>query len=179
MSNSLLPNNATPQERALDLSTARLTDVPVPVADVWNPDLCPAPLLPWLAWAFSVDEWGQDWDELQRRQAVKQSVEVHRHKGTVAAVRTAMAAVGVEVELREWFAQSPPGDPYTFQLVLNAQQYPVDLASLQQLLLVVENSKNLRSHISEIAPGATGHSDVFAAATTCLGNEITVEFDGV
>jgi len=179
VSDTLLPNNATPQERALDGATSRITSVPVPIASVWDPDTCPVDLLPWLAWAFSVDEWSPDWDELQKRDAVRQSVDVHRHKGTLAAVRTAMAAVGIEVELREWFTQSPAGDPYTFQLVLNARQYPITQEAIQKLLLVVESAKNLRSHISDIAPGATGRSDVFAAATTCIGNEITVKYNGV
>ena len=53
---SLLPHNASPQERAIEAATARLADVPVPLRDLWNPETCPAELLPWLAWAFGVDE---------------------------------------------------------------------------------------------------------------------------
>lgn len=178
MSDVLLPHNATPQELALEGATARLSDVPVAVADVWNPDTCPEALLPWLAWAFSADEWSSAWEVTQKRQAVKQSVEVHRHKGTVGAVKTAMTALGIEVQLQEWFAQTPAGDPYTFRLIIDAQQYPVDQAALTKLLAVVYGSKNLRSHISEIAPGATSNGTLYLASGTCLGNEITVEFDG-
>ena len=55
MSRDLLPANATPLERALAETTARLSDVAVPIRDLWSPENCPTELLPWLAWALSVD----------------------------------------------------------------------------------------------------------------------------
>jgi len=178
MSESLLPNNATFFERNLASATARLSDVPVPIEDVWDPATCPPGLLPWLAWAFSVDEWSPEWDVDQKRATIAQSVEVHRHKGTVGAVRTALAAVGIEVALQEWFNQTPTGAPHTFRLLINAEQYPVDQAALNKLLQVVGSSKNLRSHISEIVPGAINKSQVFIAGVSQVGTEITVAFDG-
>ena len=50
--NSLLPRNATGAERAIEGATARVGAVPTPFRDLWNPDTCPAALLPWLAWAY-------------------------------------------------------------------------------------------------------------------------------
>ena len=47
----ILPPNATALERALADAGARLSDVPVVVRELWNPDACPAAHLPWLAWA--------------------------------------------------------------------------------------------------------------------------------
>jgi phage tail P2-like protein len=61
MSN-LLPPNATASEIALDDSTARLSVV-VDIEKLWNVATCPVALLPWLAWALSVDEWKDDWSE--------------------------------------------------------------------------------------------------------------------
>lgn len=91
---SLLPSNATPMERALAQVIGRISDVPVPVADLWSPADCPAPLLPWLAWALSVDEWSPEWSEAQRREAIAASVEIHRHKGSMWAVRRALDVMG-------------------------------------------------------------------------------------
>lgn len=92
--NSLLPHNATPQEVALELTTARVGAVDVPIRDLWNPDTCPTAHLPWLAWALSVDSWEAAWPEEVKRQALRRSVAVHRRKGTPAAVREALEAVG-------------------------------------------------------------------------------------
>ncbi|MDT9105875.1 phage tail protein I, partial [Escherichia coli] len=118
----LLPNNATPLEAALAEAIARISDVPTPARDVWNPDTCQANLLPWLAWAFSVDEWDADWSEAQKRAAIKAAVPVQRYKGTIGAVREALAALGFGVQVQEWFNQLPAGAPYTYRLLLTADQ---------------------------------------------------------
>ena len=56
MTASLLPSNASGAEQALALSLARLSDIPVPNRDLWNPRTIPAHLLPWLAWSLSIGE---------------------------------------------------------------------------------------------------------------------------
>lgn len=92
---SLLPPNATPQERALDLApAAHLGAIPRPISRLWNPQTCPAALLPWLAWALSVDDWDADWPEQIRRDVIADSIGLHRVKGTLASVRRALAAAG-------------------------------------------------------------------------------------
>jgi phage tail P2-like protein len=83
--NSLLPPNASPQEAAIEAATARIADVPVPNASLWTPATCPAALLPWLAWALSVDEWDGTWPEERQRAVIAASVGVHRRKGTRGA----------------------------------------------------------------------------------------------
>lgn len=94
MSDHLLPPNATSQEVALDGATARLGDVPAPLRDVWNPETCPAHMLPWLAWAFGVDEWDSDWSDDAKRQTIRDAVMIQRRKGTVWAIKRVVAAAG-------------------------------------------------------------------------------------
>lgn len=91
---SLLPPNATAAERNLEAATERISDVPVPLRDTWNPDTCPASLLPWLAWQFSVDQWDANWTDDVKRAVIKSAVNVHRHKGTIGAVRAVFTALG-------------------------------------------------------------------------------------
>ncbi|MGS0744187.1 phage tail protein I [Glaciimonas sp. GG7] len=52
---SLLPPNTTPQERALEATMARISDIPVPLRQLYNPDTCPINVLPWLAWQLAID----------------------------------------------------------------------------------------------------------------------------
>jgi phage tail P2-like protein len=92
---SLLPPNRTGQEHAIEQTqAARIAGMDVPVDRLWNPSTCPAALLPWLAWALSVDEWDDAWPEETKRRVIADSVTVHRVKGTVGAVRRALAAAG-------------------------------------------------------------------------------------
>lgn len=94
VSDSVLPPNATPFERSMEGATSRISDVPVLVRNVWNENTCPAPLLPWLAWALRVNEWDSNWPEATQRAVIASSARVHRVKGTVASIKDALAAAG-------------------------------------------------------------------------------------
>jgi phage tail P2-like protein len=113
---TLLPPNATALERAVEAAQARLSDVPVPVDTLWDPWRCPSALLPWLAWAWSVDEWDAGWPEEIKRRVIAAAPEVHRLKGTRAAVERALKAIGVIADIAEWWQKSPQGQPGTFSL---------------------------------------------------------------
>jgi len=113
---SLLPPNAAALEHAVEAAQARLGAVPVPVDQLWDPWRCPAQLLPWLAWAWSVDEWDPAWPEDVKREVISAAPEVHRLKGTRAAVGRALAAIGVVAEIMEWWQRQPAGQPGTFSV---------------------------------------------------------------
>lgn len=93
---SLLPPIApAPLRRDLEIVMAEreagLSDV---IHTLWDPWQCPEHLLPWLAWALSVDEWDEDWSEDQKRNVIAASISVHRDKGSLASVERALAAAG-------------------------------------------------------------------------------------
>ena len=92
MSETLLPANATAQEKAQEQAIARVADVPVSITPLWNPDTCPLDFLPWLAWAMSVDEWDSDWSEDQKRDSIWGSYDNHVKKGTLGSVRRVFKA---------------------------------------------------------------------------------------
>ncbi|MFV1598670.1 MULTISPECIES: phage tail protein I [unclassified Phaeobacter] len=100
---SILPPNSTSLERSLERLIQSTRPDLSPVATLMNPDSCPADLLGWLAWAFSVDVWEPSWDEATKRRVIKAALEVHRRKGTIGAVRRALEAIGFGAEIREWF----------------------------------------------------------------------------
>ena len=113
---TLLPANATALERAIEAAQARLSDVPVPVDVLWDPQGCPAEMLPWLAWAWSVDEWDAGWPEEIKRRVLAAAPDVHRLKGTRAAVERSLEAIGVFADIVEWWQRSPKGQPGTFSV---------------------------------------------------------------
>ena len=174
----LLPPNATTAERAVSNATARIGSVPVPIRDTWDADTCPASLLPWLAWAFSVDQWDANWPEAQKRATIRSAVAVHRYKGTIGSVRESIASLGIGAQVQEWFAQSPEGEPYTFRLILDATQSSATQAQLNKLLEVVTGTKNLRSHLDTVVPGVTSEALLYVGAVAQTGHEITVGYGG-
>ena len=95
MTNSLLPPNASALDRAAEeVLTAHLSAIEQPHRALWNPHTCPIDLLPWLAWALSVDEWDSQWSEAQQREAVLTAIELNRKRGTPWAILRALAAHG-------------------------------------------------------------------------------------
>jgi phage tail P2-like protein len=142
----LLPRNASPQERAMSSSMSRVSDVPTPIRDLWNPDSCPNDLLPWLAWALSVDEWNPDWTDLAKRNVIATSVEVHRKKGTIGAVRKVLENFGlVPQSLTEWWQTSPQGTPHTF--VIRAPFAATPAAQQESIIAAVKAVKPVRSQM--------------------------------
>ncbi|VVN67296.1 hypothetical protein PS726_00177 [Pseudomonas fluorescens] len=155
MTASILPANLADLERDLDVALSRIEQVDIPIAKLWDPWACPLDALPYLAWAVSVDQWRSDWPESVKRRVVAGSLDLHRIKGTRPAVVAALKALGVEVELTEWFEASPPTAPGTFTLtawanenltpgqavILNAELYG-------QLMAAVRSAKNARSHFT-------------------------------
>lgn len=110
----LLPSSSTPLERALAGPTGRLTAIAVPLRDLWRWDTCPAPLLPWLAWAMSVDIWVDTWSTEKKRAIIRESFELHRRKGSLHAIQRYLSYL--DVPLKGWIL--PPdkafaGAPYT------------------------------------------------------------------
>jgi phage tail P2-like protein len=145
----LLPPNATPVERRLAKVGARISDVPVRLADLMNPEAIPAPLLPWLAWHLGVESWQDYWPDAVKRAYVKAAISIARKKGTAAAVREVVAAFGGSIALREWFELEPPGAPGTFSIVMTVGAQsgaPPTAAYVADIRAEIDRVKNVRSH---------------------------------
>lgn len=171
----LLPPNATAQERALAGATARVSDVPVAIRDVWRPDDCPEALLPWLAWALSVDAWNNAWSAAQKRAAIQASFAVHRAKGTLGAVRRAVEALGYQLAVVEWFQESPPGAPYTFRVEITAPDGGLTLAEIERVEAVINQAKNVRSHMAGVRTVADSPGTAYWPAFSVSGLVLAVE----
>ncbi|TNH81009.1 phage tail protein I [Aeromonas sobria] len=155
MSGTILPGNLSDLERDLDVALSRIEQVEIPIAVLWDPWQCPAEVLPYLAWALSVDMWRTDWPERVKRRVVANSLAVHRIKGTRPAVELALRDLGVQADIIEWFEAVPKARRGTFDLIAwaNENLTPGEMGFLNQALydqirLVVTNAKNTRSHFT-------------------------------
>lgn len=115
---SLLPPNASKLEQAIEAGIARLATIDAPIAALVDPWTCPLDKLPWLAWGLSVDTWDPDWSEATKRQAVADSIELHRIKGTRRAVEAVMERYDALLQLIEWHEATPRAAPHTFDVIL-------------------------------------------------------------
>ncbi|WP_028318387.1 phage tail protein I [Desulfobulbus elongatus] len=171
---SLLPPSATAQERALAETIARISDVPVLVRESWNPDTCPAALLPWLAWAFSVDEWQSEWSEASKRAVIKTALYVHKKKGTLSALKRAVEPLGYIIRIVEWYEEDPPGVPYTFRLEVGVLDKGINETIYQQLERIIQCYKNVRSYMQALTIKGEVRGALRLAAAMTSGVDTTV-----
>ncbi|MGM5531588.1 phage tail protein I [Erwinia sp. PK3-005] len=145
---SLLPPNATATERALEQVMAHVADLPLDIRTIKNPDTCPAVLLPWLAWEYAITWWDESWTEEQKRSVIKSAAGVNKRRGTVSAVKRALAAVDYPCDVIEWFSDTPKADPYTFRVEIHGNSITEE--TLARLTSQVNDAKNARSLLSGI-----------------------------
>lgn len=145
---SILPPNLADLERDIDAALDRFAGIKVNTATLWNPWTCPAAVLPFLAWALSVDQWRSAWSEAQKRRMVAQSLDLHRIKGTRRAVDLAIAGFGLDVKITEWFEADPPMPPGTFRLDIFSRDRPVSEQLGAELLRAVNNAKRASQHMT-------------------------------
>lgn len=160
---TLLPPNATKTERDLEQVIARMVQVPVPINTLWNVDACPEAMLPYLAWALSVDVWDASWPVEIKRNVLRDAVPMHRLKGTRASVERALGALGFDIDISEWFEHGGP--VHTFRIdafvadVLGAG-FQVDAQLYATVTRLIEHTKPARSQF-ELRIG-----EVFAQSLT-------------
>lgn len=99
MQPGLLPYNRTPWESAMEAANAARYPLPAElVAATWSPDDCPEDLLPYLAWAMSVDVWEDSWPAVTKREVIRNALKLHRLKTTPAGIKAHVALTGATVQ---------------------------------------------------------------------------------
>lgn len=174
MAARLLPGNATELERNAAEALAQIERVPVPLRDLWNPDTCPVELLPYLAWAFSVDRWSPAWPEIAKRAAISSAYFIHAHKGTIGALRRVVEPLGYLIEVREWWEEVPLGVPGTFRLLIGVLDTGIDEVMYQELSFLIDDAKPLSRHLIGLAIGLEVRGRAYVGAAAVDGETLTV-----
>lgn len=160
MSAPVLIHDPTEIEHALAAMDAdRISGIDVDIIRrIHSIDETPESFLPVLAWEYSVDEWDPVWPIEAKRNVIKASYEVHRHKGTAYAVEIAIGALGLGARIEEWFEYG--GGPYRFRASVDLASDEAWPASSTDLLVrTALRTKNVRSrlevvHLNRTTPGA-------------------------
>ncbi|KAF1072697.1 MAG: hypothetical protein GAK45_00132 [Pseudomonas citronellolis] len=170
----LLPRNSTQLEILATQALAEIERVPVPIRQLCNPDTCPLSLLPYLAWAFSVDRWDSNWSEAAKRAAIKSAYFIHSRKGTIGALRRVVEPLGYLIEVREWFQLTPEGEPGTFALVVGVLDTGITDQMYQELTWLIDDAKPLSRHLIGLAISLETKGTAYVAAGQYDGDTLTV-----
>ena len=170
--NSLLPPGSSPLERRLAQTCSGISDLQVPLRDLWNPATCPVSFLPYLAWALSVDRWDEKWPEATKRSVCASSFFVHQHKGTISALRRVVEPLGFLIEVREWWQLDE--EPGTFRLVVGVLDSGITDEMYQELERLIEDAKPASRHLTGLAISLSATGELYVGAECYDGDALTV-----
>ncbi|ENZ7893964.1 TPA: phage tail protein I [Klebsiella pneumoniae] len=172
MSNSLLPPSSKNWLRYTEAGTARLSAITVALRTLWTPAACPVDLLPYLAWALSVDRWDKDWPAERKIAAIQRSYWLHRRKGTRAAVRRVIEDMGFSATFAEWFEVGD--EPGTFRLEVDVNEVGLTQKTLSDLNRLIDDAKPVSRHPAQLNIAAKVHGNIHVGSTLCSGDIISI-----
>lgn len=171
----LLPPSATPTERKLATVNAKACDLPVDVLrTLWNPHTCPVWRLPSLAAERSVDRWDENWPEATKRKVIANAPFVHRHKGTVGAIRRAVEPIGYLIRVLHWYQETPNATPGTFKLDVGVLDTGITETMYAELERLIDDAKPLTRHLTGLAISMETRGPLYVGAACYLGDELTI-----
>ncbi|ENZ7790381.1 phage tail protein I [Klebsiella pneumoniae] len=172
MNSTLLPPSSTAWMRSTEAATARLSGITVAIRTLWTPTACPVDLLPYLAWALSVDRWDKDWPAERKIAVIQRSYWLHRRKGTRAAVRRVIEDMGFSATFAEWF---DVGDqPGTFRLEVDVNEVGLTPKTLDELNRLIGDAKPVSRHLAQLTIATSSKGTAWTGAALCDGEIITV-----
>ena len=176
---SLLPINATAFLKDLESVTAKSLDLKTLNRFVNNPDEAPENILPWIGWSLSIDTWDDNWSLEVKRKMIRNSLILHKIKGTKGAVKRALEILGVKVKITEWWEVNPKLTPHTFQLTaylndnLDKNKNIIITQDTQKKLVnLINNVKPLRSHL-DFKLGVNFESKLFCKTNLRIKSRLT------
>ena len=168
----LLPVGSSALEVAAATACAEITRAPVPLRLLWNPDTCPPNLLPYLAWAWSVDRWDSAWPESTKRAVVAASQYVHRHKGTIGAIRRVVEPLGYLIKIIEWWKTGEA--PGTFRLDVGVLDTGITEEMYNELERMIADAKPCSRHLIGLSINLDANGAIPIAVASYSGDELTV-----
>ncbi|STW15864.1 putative prophage tail protein [Klebsiella pneumoniae] len=159
------------EKRAAE-ACAVISDLSVPLRDLWNPWKCPAGFLPYLAWAFSVDSWDESWSDQEKRTAVSESFWLHQRKGTIAAIRHVVEKMGYSMSIEEWWDVADPAG--TFRLEVDVGDIGITPRMLDELNRLIDVTKPVSRHLAQLNISTKVLGDIHVGSTLCSGDIISI-----
>ncbi len=130
-------------------------------------DTLPMEIVQLLAWQFNVNSEAKGWlltsTDAEKRELVKNSIRLHRTKGTKYAIEEVLRIVGFEGEIQEWYDYG--GHPYHFKIKITSYK-GLDEGILRRLNGLIREYKNARSFLEDIAFSSAVKGDVPKIGTT-------------
>lgn len=161
---SILANIAAERFAQLDLTALM----------VYLVDLVDASALPVLAEQFHVqglEGWLFTTDEREKRELIKQAIELHKYKGTIWAVRRVLEILSLPGTISEWFEYG--GRAYFFKVDIELVDKGMDENLFNDLVELIHEYKNTRSKLEALIVWIINQSAIPVIGCALYGGELT------
>jgi phage tail P2-like protein len=103
-------------------------------------------LLDLLAWQFHIEEYEKAQNIQEKKNLIKNAIELHRYKGTPYAIKKVLQSLNLDAELQEWFDYN--GEPYRFKVLIKTVIQDEDI--YKKAAELINEYKNTRSWLDAI-----------------------------
>ena len=133
-----------------------------------------ASALPALAEQFHVqglEGWLFTTDEREKRELIKQAIELHKYKGTIWAVRRVLEILSLPGTISEWFEYG--GRAYFFKVDIALVDKGLDENLFNDLVELIHEYKNTRSKLEALIVWIINQSAIPVIGCALYGGELT------
>ncbi|EKE2600359.1 phage tail protein I [Salmonella enterica] len=177
MDKLLLPPPLASDERfsiLANIAAERFAQIDLTALLVYLVDIVDASALPLLAGQFHVqglEGWLFAVNEQEKRELIKQAIELHKYKGTPWAVRRVLEILSLPGTISEWFEYG--GKAYFFKVEIELINQGMDENLFNNLVDLIHEYKNVRSKLEALIVWIINQSAIPVIGSALYGGEIT------
>lgn len=117
--------------------------------------------------------WLQTKTEKEKREIIKNAIELHRYKGTKYALIKVLNSLNIDGEIKEWFEYG--GEPFFFKVILYIFTRPVDAETEAKMIALINEYKNVRSFLDAIELNLASKVQEKICAHMSIGETIIIQ----
>lgn len=177
MDKLLLPPPLASDERfsiLANIAAERFAQIDLTALLVYLVDIVDASALPSLAEQFHVqglEGWLFAVNEQEKRELIKQAIELYKYKGTPWAVRRVLEILSLPGTISEWFEYG--GKAYFFKVEIELINQGMDENLFNNLVDLIHEYKNVRSKLEALIVWIINQSAIPVIGSALYGGEIT------
>lgn len=138
-----------------------------------NLDMQSEDILDELAWQFNVTEYRNTYDIDTKRKLLKNCLDIHHKRGTVASVKEVVTNIFGSAIVEEWFEYG--GEPYHFRVRTSNASSTDEM--IEELTSVVKTTQNVRSHLESVRVELDNEMSLYTGAVVTIIDDEFLEVD--
>lgn len=134
-----------------------------------------------LAFGWDAATWRDSWPIELKRSVIRNVVVEKRKRGTLRAVKDALASIGSAYSITEWWQEVPKGKPHTFTVTatLSKIEGVLDKERQEDLIRAIDDAKPVRSHFKLVLIQGMSGTLGFSGHLRSLAFARVADLDGV